>query len=380
MPGFRLRILPSSKALASVVRQLHSAKKAYPLRRLALLLLSNPDHCFAKIELERNGSGASLFQCGACQTIAITRPMLVAHILQSHFADYFVTEENVSDPPSGLFVCVARCRRTGALIGPPNHHSYAEKLEETRRTNFPAMPQETYREGIEILHDQALIDRWKEESRRQILYRPKNDDGTAKAEPMKWSAASAFVAERVAPSLISEVRKANVPLGAALKSGDRQVEPVFRNAWAQETRIPRAMTLALRMAFLHMGLHVFRAGRWGDLATTIRPCPMDWEHAVESIRLIHKHLASQPGSKQEALLAAIQPGDPASGAASNDEATKSLRWLIAKGHIVELFNGSLIVPHFEAPAKKRTDSPSNSPDSHTVQPGTADAPPKPGQA
>jgi len=354
LPRFRLRILPSTKALASIVRQLHSARKAFPLRRLALLLLSKPDHCFAKIELDPDNAGASLFQCGACQTIALTKPMLLTHILQTHFDDHFQIEVKECEPPAGAFVCVARCKRTGILLGPPNHHSYAERLEETHRTHFKDMPFDTYKSGIETLRDQALIDQWKEQCRKQTLYRLKNSDGTASAEQMKLSAATALFAERVAPSLISEVRKASVPLNIVEKIGDKQLEFSIKDEWKQEMRAPRSMVLALRMAFRHMRLNVFRTGKWGDLVSAINPCSMDWEHAVESIRQIFAQLQKRAGLKPDALLVAIQ-AECGTGAAGKDEVMKSLRWLLEKGHIIELFDGSLIIPHFVAEARKRED-------------------------
>lgn len=371
LPNFRLRILPTSKALASIVRQIHAAKKAYPLRRLALLLLSKPDHCFAKMELDPDRSNPSLYQCGACQTVALTRQLLLTHILQSHFADHFLVEEKECEPPSGIFVCVARCKRTGILLGPPNHHSYADKIEETRRAHFPDMPYEVYRNGIETLRDPAMIEQWKEQSKKQTLYRLKKDGVPVEGEPMKWPAAAAFMTDKVAPSLVTEVRKANVPLAVAIKVGDRLLEPVFKNSWSQETRSPRSMTLALRMAFRHMRLHVFRAGRWGDLVSTVRPCPMDWDHAVESIRRIYGVLMNQPGLKQDAVLAALQSGEPAAGVA-NDEVVKSLRWLVEKGHIVELFDGSLVVPHFVAEARKQGPKPENTPEPRPEPQGTAE--------
>ncbi|MEI6809675.1 MAG: hypothetical protein WCN95_13220, partial [bacterium] len=352
IPRFTLRILPTSKALASIVRQIRSARKAYPLRRLALLLLSKPDHCFAKLELDQDSANPPLFQCGACQTIALTKAMLSAHVLKNHFNDYFLVEEKECEPPTGLFVCVAKCKRTGVLLGPPNHHSYTERVEETRRSHYPDMPYDTYVKGIETLRDPAVIEQWKEQSRKQTIYRLKNSDGTTAAEPMRWSAAVAYIAEQIAPSLVSEVRKANVPMGVAIKIGDQQLEPGFKNALMQETRAPRSMTLALRMAFRHMHLYVFRTSKWGDLVSAVSPCQMDWEHAVESIRRIYSYLSENPGSKPEAILAALQAGDPA-GSTGNDEATKSLRWLVEKGHIIELFDGSLIVPHFIAETKKQ---------------------------
>lgn len=352
VPRFTLRILPTSKALASIVRQIRSARKAYPLRRLALLLLSNPDHCFAKLELDQDSANPPLFQCSACQTIALTKAMLTAHVLKSHFNDYFLVEETECEAPSGLFVCVAKCKRTGVLLGPPNHHSYTERVEETRRSHFPDMPYETYIKGIETLRDPAMIEQWKEQSRKQTLYRLKNSDGTTTAEPMRWGAAVAHISEQVAPTLVSEVRKANVPMGVAIKIGDQQLEPGFKNALMQETRAPRSMTLALRMAFRHMHLYVFRTSKWGDLVSAVSPCQMDWEHAVESIRRIYSYLSENPGSKPEAISAALQTADPASST-STDEATKSLRWLVEKGHIIELFDGALIIPHFIADTKKQ---------------------------
>jgi len=344
LPSLDLRILPAARPLASVVRQIHSSKKAYPLRKLALLFLSKYDHCVVKIEPRSDQHGIKLFQCDRCHMVAIDRSTIAGHAFKAHLAEFFDNEEKEIAAPSGQFVCIGRCRRSGTLLGPPNHHNYNEKLEETRSTRFPELSLDEYKKGVEIVHDQALIEQWKDQTKRQVMYRLKSPADNVQSEPMKWAQAVAVFNERILPSLILEKSRVNFPGGLVGKIEDSRLARVIADELQAERRNPRSMVFAMRMAFRHMHLHLFRAGRYGDLVSTVKPMPLDWEHAVDSVRMMATYLRDHQGCTRKMLLAHFSTTAESSASQKDNTTSTSLRWLIDKGHLVELFDGTLLVP------------------------------------
>jgi hypothetical protein len=336
-----VHIIPERRQLAALVRQIHSSRKSYQVMQLASLLLSNPQFCLIKIEPAHTGTNASLFQCKACRMVVTDKATMAGHILKAHIGDYFEKTEVVAEPPSGQFTCVARCRLSGIVLGPPNHHSYTDKVKEIHRARFSDMSLEDYRNRIEVLHDQQLVDQWKEEFRKQTVYRLKG--APAENVPLKWGEAEAYMLKEVVPALTIETARAISPADLALKSDDRQIAWAVRDAWEKETHFPLSLSLALRGAFHHMDLHLFKAGRGVHFATAIPPLPLDPEHTVDTIREVLTFLHGHPGCTRSELVGALCKDLPPD---SPDKAKvlSPLTWLIEKGHIIEFYNSTLAVP------------------------------------
>ena len=274
--------------------------------------------------------------------VALDQSLLAAHVLKQHLADYFVVEEKLSDPPAGQFVCVAKCGLSGTLLGPPNHHSYAEKSHEIHRTRYPEMSWDEYQSRIQMVRDPALIEQWKEESRKQTLYRRKQAGGEP-GEPMKMAEAEALVLKEIAPTAVQDTRRATVPAVVAREIEDRALMTAVREAWQKENRFPLMLTIALRGAFRHRRLYVFKAGKGIDFVSSVQPVPLEPEHAVEPIRQVLSYLREHPGCTRQSLVEALRPGLPADAPEIKDVLTP-LAWLIERGHIIEFFNGTLSVP------------------------------------
>jgi hypothetical protein len=273
---------------------------------------------------------------------AMDHSLLVAHVLKHHLAEYFDVEEKVSDPPAGQFVCVAKCGLSGQLLGPPNHHSYAEKIHEIHYTRYPDMPLEEYKSRIQMIHDPALIEQWKEESRKQTLYRRKKA-GEAPGTPMKLIEAEAIVTKEIAPTTVQETRRVTLPATVAREIEDRSLMVAVREAWQKENRFPLTLTIALRGAFRHRHLHVFKAGKGIDFVSSVQPVPLDADHTVEPIRQVLNYLRELPGCTRKDLIEALLPGKAADAPEIKTVLTP-LAWLIERGHIIEFFNGTLSVP------------------------------------
>lgn len=330
--------LPEQKRLASLVRQIHHSRRAYPLMDLANLLIQDPEGYLVKVEIEKGAKELELFQCKQCKAAASSEDIMVQHIMSLHLPDFYEKEEIETEPPSGNFPGVARCRKTGILLGPPNHHSYIEKLNELHQSRFPHLSLEDYKRNIEVVKDDALVEQWREESRKQTVYKSKADP---EAEPMDLRKAEAAFSKDV-PGLYESVHRAIVPAKVAQHLEDRDLHHTIHRVWQKENRFPLSMSFAMRSAFRHMHLHLFKAGKV-NFVTHIKPHPVNPADTVENIAEVLLFLKENPGSTRQHLLEVLHPSiDPKSKEAM--EALQPLSWLIERGHIIEFFNGTLAIP------------------------------------
>lgn len=345
LPVF-VRFLPDQKHLSRVVRQVAASKQAHPVDELAKLFMTSLDHCSIRLETPRERPEVRLFQCKTCKTVALDRTVLASHILKEHLKDYFEVEETEIEAPTGQFSCVMRCGLTGILLGPPNHHSYTEKVQEVRNSRYPGMSLEEYRGHIETLRDPESIEKWKQESRKQTLYRLKKGQEPGEAEPLRWSAAEAYVLKNIAPALTVEAQRAVLPASIGPRIEDRKLLLALRDALQREARMPRSIPSALHAAFRNMKMHLFRNGSGREYVTATPPAPLGDTNVIGPIREVLTALREKPACTRAELLQALRPGmNPASPEAV--QVLSPLGWLVDKGHIIEFSDGRLLEPSAE---------------------------------
>ena len=74
----------------------------------------------------------------------------------------------------GNFTNVARCRVSGTLLGPTNHHAYQPQLRSLYEQRFSRrMSFQDYQRQIEIVSDPAVVEEWKEQARSITTYKTK---------------------------------------------------------------------------------------------------------------------------------------------------------------------------------------------------------------
>lgn len=330
--------LPEQQRLASLVRQIHHSRRAFPLMDLANLLIHDAEGYLVKIEVGKEAGDFALFQCRQCKSVACAEERMTQHILSKHLTDFYDKEEIEAEPPSGNFPGVARCRKTGVLLGPPNHHSYTEKLNELHQSRFPHLSLEEYKRNVEVLKDEELIEQWREESRKQTLYRLKS---APESDPVDLRKAEVAFAKEI-QGLYESVHRAIVPAKVAQNLEDRDIVHAIHQVWTKESRFPLSMSFAMRAAFRHMHLYLFKAGKV-NFVTHIKPHAINPGDTVENIAEVLLFLKEHPGSTRQHLLEVLHPSlDPKSKEAL--DALQPLGWLIERGHIIEFFNGTLSVP------------------------------------
>ncbi len=339
-----VQFLPERKAILELVKRIKGSKKAYPLLDLASLLLAKEGMCFVKIEVEPSAREQwAIHQCAFCQTIGLDRSWMERHIADEHIDAVFDIQTEAVEPPSGVFVCVAKCGLSGTLLGPPNHHSYTEAVKELHAARYAGMDLDQYRSRIEISHDPEDVEKWKAACSERTVYRLRADGEEAK--PISAREASRYMQLEVVPDKIKSLHRVVLTEPAAHLVRDPRIRSALRQEWQRETRFPIHVALALRAAFRSRQLHLFKtgSGKGMHFVMPVQPVAIDPETTIPEIREALLYLQAHPGCTRSEMVEDLLPG-----LGPDDDRVKQLlqplHWLADRGHVIEFFNGTLSVP------------------------------------
>src|SRR5947199_1071407 len=265
-PDITVRFLPHPPAFESVVAQIKSGSVAYSLYALARLFLEKPERYDVRLTAKAE---SPLYRLGDNGALSLNREFLEQHafrLAQSHFYRIDVTE---SEPIKGNFSNIARCRLSGTLLGPTNHHNYQLQLRSLYEQRFSRrMSFADCQRQIEIVNDAELIERWKGEARKVTTY-------TTSREEVPLTFSSPTEAERhfrshYLEALVKGVEEATIGGVLSRRLPDRAISKAVEDAWVRETRSPSGMMQELGGRFRQNGLHVFRHRRGMLFVSPIR--------------------------------------------------------------------------------------------------------------
>src|ERR1017187_4322332 len=147
--------LPYAQALENVAAQIKSGSVAYSLFALARLFLEKPERYDVRLKSKPE---APLYQLGESGVLSSDRQFLENSAFRFAREDFYKIDITESEPIKGNFTNVARCKLSGTLLGPTNHHSYQARLRnlyEQRghrapadRTGFPGRRASIRRMGL----------------------------------------------------------------------------------------------------------------------------------------------------------------------------------------------------------------------------------------
>jgi hypothetical protein len=360
-----IRVLPEQKALGAVIRRIQTSHRAYPLRDLASLFLDNPTSCLLRIAPLKDQQ-VPLFQCKVCGMPALSEEEIRTHLVSRHMDDFFDVEEVECEPPTGAFVCVARCGLSGELLGPPNHHSFNSKVQEMLRTRYATMAEEAYRARIETVRDAEVIEEWRQQCTKKKIYRRKGAAPTvvepvdtpdaaeadaaadADAEPapkapaMERDIAELVFLREILPEQIASVRHLICTAAIGMQTPSRPLYFALRDMLQRERRFPASLFFALRGAFRHRKLHLFRVNdaKGPDFVMLKAPVALDPSHAVQTLRDVLTYVNEHPGCTKAEMVAEIAGDDEE----KIKETLVQLMWLVERGHVVEFYNDVLSGP------------------------------------
>jgi hypothetical protein len=342
-----VRFLPRPPALESVVAQIKENAVAYSIFALARLFLTKPE----RYDVRLTASAESpLFQLGDSGAVSVDRQSLERNAFRFAQSSFYKVDITQSEPIKGNFTNVARCKLSGTLLGPTNHHDYQKRLRSLFEQRFSRrMSFAEYQRQIEIVSDPALVEQWKEEARKITTY------STLNAEVLE-TFASATDAERhfrqnYLPGLIDTTIELTIDGPTSRRVPDRALHRLIEDEWSRAMRSPSHMMQELAGQFRQGGLHIFRHRRGMLFVSPIRARPLARHGAAvsPSVNAIIETLAAAPRTSRKELAdkllvdLASEEQERAKLALASD-----LHWLIREGYVIEFNDGSLDLPRVKA--------------------------------
>jgi len=344
-----VRFLPHPRAFESVVAQIKSGPVAYSVFALARLFLEKPERYDVRLTA---AEGAQLHQLGENGPVAGDQRLLEGSAFANARDDFYTVEVTQSEPLKGNFTNVARCRLSGTLLGPTNHHSYQPQWRTLYETRFSRrMSFADYQRQIEIVSDPAVVEQWKEQARSITTYRSKEGE-----PPLTFS--SAAEAERHfrqthLPQLMRSASELTISGVISRRLPDRGLGRAIEDAWSQETRSPSKMMQELAAGLRQAGLNIFRHRRGMLFVSPIRARIFGHERAgvSSSINAILEKVAAAPGINRKLLAEQLAPAgaEPAELEKAKMTLASDLHWLIREGYVIEFNDGSLDLPRTKPP-------------------------------
>jgi hypothetical protein len=341
------RFLPCSRVLENVAAQIKSGSVAYSVFALARLFLEKPERYEVRLTAK---AGSPLYQLGENGAVSLNREFLERNAFHFVHEDFYKIDITQTDPIKGNFANVARCRLSGTLLGPTNHHNYQPQLRTLYEQRFSRrMSFADYQRQIELVNDPALIERWKEQARTMTTFK------TLNGEP-SLTFSSAAEAERhfrsnYLPGLVRSVDEVTISGVVSRRLPERTLHRALEDAWTHETRSPSTMMQELAGGFRQAGLNVFRHRRGMLFVSPIRVRPFVHTQAEvsPSVNAILEILAVAPGTNRKELFEQLI-ADVASEEVESRKLglASDLRWLINEGYLIEFNDGSLDLPRGKA--------------------------------
>src|SRR6476659_10711296 len=341
-----LRFLPRQNVFENVVAQIKSGSVAYSLFVLSRLFLEKAGRYEVRLTAKAE---APLVQLGEDGEVSVDREFLERNAFRFGQRNFYQVNVVETDPIKGNFSNVARCRLSGTLLGPTNHHSYQPQLRSlyeqrfSRRLSFV-----DYQRQIEIVSDPAVVERWKEEARKVTTY-------TTVREETPLTFLSAAEAEKhfrlhYFAALIRNVEDVTVGGTSSRSLSDRMLNRAIEEARVRETSSPSNGMQELASRFRQNGLHIFRHRRGMLFVSPIRVRAFVHEQAGVSplVNAILEAVSATVGINRKQLFETLT----GNGASEDVEPRRlalaaDLRWLINEGYVIEFNDGSLDRPRMK---------------------------------
>jgi hypothetical protein len=350
-----VRFLPHAPAFNSVIAQIKSGSVAYSVFALARLFLEKPERYDVRLTTAET---SPLHQLGENGAVASDRRILENSAFANARDDFYTVEVTQSEPLKGNFTNVARCRLSGTLLGPTNHHNYQPQLRNLYEARFSRrMSFADYQKQIEVVSDPAVVEEWKEQARSVTTY-------TAKAGEPPPTFTNAAEVERHfrqthLPGLLRSAHEMTIDGVLSRRLPDRALGRAIEDAWSAETRSPSKMMQELAAGLRGAGLNIFRHRRGMLFVSPIRARVFGHERAGVSatINAILEKVAEAPGINRKQLAEQLAP---AGAEAADLERAKmalasDLRWLVSEGYVIEFNDGSLDLPRTKPAAPSQSE-------------------------
>jgi hypothetical protein len=210
-----------------------------------------------------------------------------------------------------------------------------------------------YRRAIEISSDPQLVEQWKEEARKSVTFRTKDQENPAAFDNL--SAVEQHFRANYLPGLVRRCLATELSGDTARHLPDRGIIAAIRKARDRENRFPAQIAGALRHGLNQAGLHVFKHKKRILYISTVRPQLFDANQAsvstglaviLSTIKSYPKISRKQLAEKALAKLIGEKSTDETSPEYQQAKTTLAtdLIWLAKAGHVIEFADGTLDLP------------------------------------
>jgi hypothetical protein len=384
--GWELDMIPDHAGVESMIRQIRETARTFPLFELGRMVIKKNDrYTLAFRRLKHIAGPEQFWHCGADNSLWLSQEEAVQHVLRRHLNTFYKSEQVTIDPPKGNFSGVAVCGLSGVVLGPPNVHDYQLKLRKLYTERFSRMPFDFYRTKIQIVKDEATLEKWKAEQSVRTEYLPVDAE-----EPRFTSLEEVekhFIATKSA-EVIKAVEADVTPSVRFEQLGSSKLRASAAAFLESQRRFPLSAGTGLGREFTGAGLYIFKAHGNVTYVTLVRPRYLDRQSAVlsDGITRILDFLEQHPKTTSAQLVQALSgitaaaapktPAAPAEGAketaaepakeqpaavspeahAAATAVVSDLSWLLHQGHVIDFVDVGLELarkpkPKPVAPAK-----------------------------
>ena len=355
----QIDFLPEERAFSKIIQQIKQGHVAYPLFGLARMFLERPER--HRIRVRSLDNHTMLYQFGDHGPVAMDSSALERNAFNEKKDEFYETQIIEKEPIKGNFTSVARCTLSGKVLGPTNYHAFQPALRALYEQRFSRrMSFDDYRRAIEITTDSQVVEQWKDEARKAVTFRTKDQENPVTFDNL--AAVEQHFRTHYLPGLLRPCLAAELSGETARHLPDRGIVAAIRKARDRENRFPAQIAGALRHGLNQAGLHVFKHKKRILYISTVRPQLFDPNQASVSSNLaaILSTIKSYPKISKKQLAEKVLA--KLIGARSTDEASSEyqhaktalatdLIWLAKAGHVIEFADGTLDLPLSPKPAE-----------------------------
>lgn len=341
----QIEFLPEVEGIAALTKQIKATHRAYPLYGLGRMFLNRPER--HRVRITCNAPAIPLFQVGENGAVTTNRQAAERDAFRANRAAYYTEETTETEPPKGNFASVARCRLSGTLLGPTNHHGYQPALRRLFEARFSRrMDFQEFLRQIEVVNDPAVVEEWKKQVSSVTVYKT-----TQEAEPVEFKTQqeveSHFRAHYLEACLKSG-RTLEMSGEASRNVADRQIRDAIRAAWEKERAFPAQTVNKLRPHLQEAGLHIWKHRKRILYVSTVRPVRFGSESrsVSEQIASLLNIVEAQPRcTRADFFNRLLKPHEAEADFPKLKAALASdLHWLIGSGHVIEFHDGTFELP------------------------------------
>jgi hypothetical protein len=191
-PYFDVTFYPEDTSFESLAKTIRASCRTFELFDIARTVIGKNDRFVAVIQHKRPASNEGSEGGGAPRTkprfyislpdgaLFDTEDGALVHVTRNHLGMFFDEAQVEVDPPKGSFQVINKCGVTGALLGPPNYHRYAQAVQQHHAAHAAHMPLEVYRNRVETVRDPEVVAAWLESMKKVTRYTWKTTQSEAK--------------------------------------------------------------------------------------------------------------------------------------------------------------------------------------------------------